>query len=100
YDWPGNVRELRNCLERATIVTDSELIRPEHLSIHHQPAAGGSAAGPPAADTISFQLDFDPAEISLDAITRRVLDITLERCGGNKSKAADLLRVNRKMFYR
>ncbi len=100
YDWPGNVRELRNCLERATIVTDSELIRPEHLSIY-QPAAGSRTGAPaPAAGTISFQLDFHPAEISLAAITRQVLDITLERCGGNKSKAADLLKVNRKMFYR
>jgi DNA-binding NtrC family response regulator len=100
YDWPGNVRELRNCLERATIVTDSELIRPEHLSIY-QPNGGGSTATAAAAPgTISFHLDFHPAEISLDAVTRQVLDIALERCGGNKTRAADLLKVNRKMFYR
>lgn len=100
YSWPGNVRELRNCLERATIVTDSELIRPEHLSIY-QPGAARSAEAPAAASgTISFHLDFRPEAISLEAITRQVLDITLERCDGNKSKAAEVLKVNRKMFYR
>jgi len=101
YDWPGNVRELRNCLERATIVTDSELIRPEHLSIFQAGQAGPYAdAAVPAPDSISYHLDFRADEISLEAVTRQVLDITLERCSGNKSKAADLLKVNRKMFYR
>ncbi|HEY4745812.1 MAG TPA: sigma-54 dependent transcriptional regulator [Desulfuromonadaceae bacterium] len=103
YDWPGNVRELRNCLERATIVTDSELIRPEHLSIYPSGAGNrteATASSAVASGTISFHLNFRPDDISLDAATRRILDITLERCGGNKSKAADLLKVNRKMFYR
>jgi len=100
HNWPGNVRELRNCLERATIVTDCELIRPEHLSIYQPVSGSRTATHTPAADTISFQLDLHPDEISLDTITRQILDMTLERCGGNKSKAADLLKVNRKMFYR
>jgi DNA-binding NtrC family response regulator len=101
YNWPGNVRELRNCLERATIVTDSELIRPEHLSIFQAGGDSSSTTAPASAEgAISFHLEFSPDEISLDAVTRQVLDITLERCDGNKSKAADLLKVNRKMFYR
>lgn len=101
YDWPGNVRELRNCLERATIVTDSELIRPEHLSIVQAGQAGPHAdAAVPEAGHVFYHMDFRADEISLEAVTRHVLDITLERCGGNKSKAADLLKVNRKMFYR
>jgi len=32
HDWPGNVRELRNRLEYATIITNGELIQPEHLN--------------------------------------------------------------------
>ncbi|MDD5106594.1 MAG: sigma-54 dependent transcriptional regulator [Desulfuromonadaceae bacterium] len=101
YDWPGNVRELRNCLERAAIVTDSELIMPEHLSIYQ--ADGGKPHSDIVTSTvghISYSLDFCVGDVSLEAITNQVLDITLERCGGNKSKAAELLKVNRKMFYR
>jgi DNA-binding NtrC family response regulator len=98
YHWPGNVRELRNCLERAAIVSDSELIRPEHLSILQKNSGTNAPTSPTGA--ITYQLAFPPDEISLDAVTRQVLDITLERCNGNKSRAADLLKVNRKMFYR
>jgi len=31
YEWPGNVRELRNLIERAVLIADGRLIRPEHL---------------------------------------------------------------------
>ena len=60
YHWPGNVRELRNALERAAILCEGGLIRPEHLALdaparpaghglhrsrhdrarHHRPGAG------------------------------------------------------------
>lgn len=98
YRWPGNVRELRNCLERAAILTDGELIRPSHLGIGRtysdEIATGGSS------DTISYNLTLPTGELSLDSLTERILAITLERCGGNKSKASQLLKVNRKAFYR
>jgi two-component system NtrC family response regulator len=34
YDWPGNVRELENSIERLVIMTDGEVIRPEHLPVN------------------------------------------------------------------
>lgn len=98
YHWPGNVRELRNCLERAAIVSDNDLIRPEDLSITSR--GNASRAPATAGGAITYELAFAPEALSLDAVIQRVLDITLERCNGNKSKAAGLLRVNRKMFYR
>jgi len=96
YRWPGNVRELHNCLERAAILTDGELIRPSHLAL-------GSAQPdevPAAAGDISYTLTLPKEEMSLDALTEQILSITLKRCDGNKSKASQLLRVNRKVFYR
>ncbi|TGU70323.1 sigma-54-dependent Fis family transcriptional regulator [Geomonas terrae] len=98
YRWPGNVRELRNCLERAAILTDNELIRPAHLAL----AGASPGAAEPAADgdRVSYHLSLSPEELSLDALTEQILDVTLQRCGGNKSKAAQLLKVNRKAFYR
>jgi len=96
YSWPGNIRELRNVLERAAIVVSDELIRPEHLSL------------PSAAPTVNstgegmceYHLCIPPDELSLNKIVDHVLETTLTRCGGNKSRAAELLKVNRKMFYR
>lgn len=34
YDWPGNVRELKNCIERAVILGDGEVIQAEDLPLH------------------------------------------------------------------
>lgn len=106
YRWPGNVRELRNCLERAAILTDGELIRPSHLGIGRsysdEVATGGRSDTMTgcSSDTISYNLTLPAGELSLDSLTERILAITLERCGGNKSKASQLLKVNRKAFYR
>lgn len=98
YHWPGNVRELRNCLERAAIlIPEGELLRPEHF------APGTPLSQPPACirpGQVCYQLELDETELSLDTLTGRILEMTLERCNGNKSKAAELLKVNRKMFYR
>lgn len=98
YHWPGNVRELRNCLERAAIlISDGELMRPDHFM------PGATADKLPETEPaigVSYQIRCLPEELSLETLTNRILDITLARCGGNKSKAADLLKVNRKMFYR
>ena len=103
YRWPGNVRELRNCLERATIVCDG-LIQPEHLCICTSQVAGNigahAKADPPVSGAIEYHFAFHPDLVSIEAVTRRVLDITLEWCKGNKSQAASLLNVSRNKFYR
>ncbi|MBI5816170.1 MAG: sigma-54-dependent Fis family transcriptional regulator [Nitrospinae bacterium] len=100
YSWPGNVRELRNCMERAAILTDDELIQPDHLIIKNAmeaaPATGEGDGGPMA----KFEISMPYEALSLDGITNEILRITLERCGNNKSRAADLLKVDRSMFYR
>ncbi|MHB8174271.1 MAG: sigma-54-dependent transcriptional regulator [Nitrospirota bacterium] len=93
YDWPGNVREFRNCLERAAILVNDELIRPEHLVIYKD-------SGMTSGGGIDLRLKFDNEDFSLDAVVNRILDETLKSCGGNKSKAAECLKINRKMFNR
>ncbi|QWV93957.1 sigma-54 dependent transcriptional regulator [Geomonas oryzisoli] len=95
YSWPGNIRELRNVLEYATILVSNELIRPEHLRL----ACSDAPGRPEQEGTVEYHLQFPPEELSLRAVTDRVLALTLERCAGNKSRAAELLKVNRKMFY-
>ena len=92
YHWPGNVRELKNCLERAAIVTDGNLIRSSHLIINA--TEGGMA------NSFRITVDLDHPDTSLENITGEVLKKTLDLCGGNKSRAAEALNVDRKMFYR
>ncbi|BEH09469.1 MULTISPECIES: sigma-54-dependent transcriptional regulator [Geobacter] len=100
HGWPGNVRELRNCLERAAILTDGELIRPEHLGFGAAAAPAREASAGPAPDTVQYTLALPVDQLSLHALTERIMAITLERCSGNKSRAAQLLRIDRKAFYR
>lgn len=99
YDWPGNVRELRNCLERAAILTSGDLIRPEHLCLPPE-AQQGSNFQDAESLHVTYNLKVPAQSLSLASLTSQILSRTLENCLGNKSKAAKLLKIDRKMFYR
>lgn len=99
HSWPGNVRELKNCLERAAILTEDDQIRSEHLLLGGSEPSGDSGT----QDTIGkvvFSVAMDPDDASLDLAIDSILEQTLQRFGNNKSKAAEFLKVNRKIFYR
>ena len=99
YNWPGNVRELRNCLERAAILTSGDLIRPEHLGlIQNGFLPTGQRDKNPLSATYTLKLPLQ--SLSLSALTNQILSQTLEQCRGNKSKAAQMLKIDRKKFYR
>ncbi len=100
HDWPGNVRELRNRLERAAILTSRDLIRPEHLGLCQGDAQQQAEAQDPSSPCTTYNLQLPTHSLSLTSLTSRILSMTLERCKGNKSKAAQLLKIDRKMFYR
>jgi DNA-binding NtrC family response regulator len=95
HDWPGNVRELRNLLEYATIVTNGDLIQPEHLRLQHT----GCCHEETPKDRISLHVNLTPEEFSLDAVTKQVIEWAMEKCDNNKSSAARLLKASRKIFY-
>lgn len=101
YNWPGNIRELRNILEYAAILVHDELIKPEHLRLTHQQEATSSVEN---HDSIDYHVRIPVSGLTLSTIvddfTNQILQKTLQRCEGNKSKAADILKVNRKIFYR
>ncbi|MBL0225151.1 MAG: sigma-54-dependent Fis family transcriptional regulator [Geobacteraceae bacterium] len=96
YDWPGNVRELRNLLEYASIITNGDLIQPEHLRLQQQLP---SSHEEPINSRISLTFNFSPEEFSLDAVNRQVIEWALAKCNNNKSFAARLLKASRKLFY-
>jgi DNA-binding NtrC family response regulator len=95
HDWPGNVRELRNRLEYATIITNGELIQPQHLRLQ-QPE---NTSFLPEQSRLSLHFDFSPEEFSLEAVHDRLKEWSLKQSGNNKSAAARLLKTTRKFFY-
>jgi DNA-binding NtrC family response regulator len=90
YDWPGNVRELRNVIERATIVAQGRVIDVQDLP----PLADlAPAPAPPLAAG-----DLAPGT-TVEEAERRLIEITLEHTGGNKTRAADMLGISLKTLH-
>nr|MBC8329259.1 sigma-54-dependent Fis family transcriptional regulator [Planctomycetota bacterium] len=88
YGWPGNVRELRNAVERAALLAPGNTI-----SLADLPPEVAGEGRPSATGLGSLEL---PAEgIDLQELERRWVGEALERCAGNRSRAARLLGMNR-----
>ena len=86
--WPGNVRELRNVMERAAVLCTGDTVLPEHLP--------PSMLNPrtPVREASSDEVAGLPKEIrSLERA--RIVEV-LERCGGNQTKAAEILGISRR----
>jgi DNA-binding NtrC family response regulator len=83
YSWPGNVRELANAVERATILSNTEIILPEHL-----PASVSTTgnAGPGQTGTVK----------TMDEAEKEAIKSALNETGGNRTKAAALLGISRR----
>ena len=101
YEWPGNVRELENVLERAvalepteTIQADSLQLQAAHASVARDqtPPDGADGHGPEIPDS-GFDLEQHVKQIERDYIAQ-----ALERAGGVKMKAADLLGMSFRSF--
>lgn len=82
YSWPGNLRELNNVVKRAVLMARGAFITQDELS---------AAMGPVRQEPITALHD-------ADAERQRILN-ALQQCGGNKSKAARMLGIDRKTLY-
>ncbi|MGE5188970.1 MAG: sigma 54-interacting transcriptional regulator [Gemmatimonadota bacterium] len=89
WEWPGNVRELRNVLERAVAMTRSDVLLPEHL-----PPQLLMASSAPVKAVVPGSL----ASARADA-EKLAIETALKAARGNKSRAADLLRIHRVKLY-
>lgn len=79
YDWPGNVRELRNSMERVVLVGNFDVIGESSASL---------------IKDIGSQINFADTGMKLKDIEKEVILSTLDRCGGNKTKAALKLGIS------
>lgn len=82
YHWPGNVRELRNCVERAVLVCEEEVIRTYHLPPTLQTAESSSTG---------INLSFGEAVANFE---QELLIDALKKTRGNMLQAARDLRVS------
>ena len=87
YAWPGNVRELQHTLERAVLLGDGSLLRPEDFPL--QPSAASSAK---AAD--------ESRTLNLEQLEREAVEQALRLSGGNMTRAAEYLGITRFALYR
>lgn len=87
YDWPGNVRELQNVIERALAFSKDGVLKASDIYI---PDANGVILD----ETLS-----NPIEDAKHALERKLILQALERSGGNKAKAAEILKISRPLLY-
>ena len=93
YHWPGNVRQLENAIEMAVVLSGDRLdLYPADFPLPELGARKPLNAVPSAAALPETGLDFDAA---VNNFQRNIIEQALERSGGNKTMAADLLRMKR-----
>jgi two-component system NtrC family response regulator len=98
HDWPGNVRELANVVEHAMILCDRLPIGPEHLPMRFTAKKPRPAAASPLIDRSATAPTTIPPMTLRDLEMQAIYD-ALDRCGGNKPRAAEQLGISLKTLY-
>ncbi|CUS32701.1 sigma-54-dependent transcriptional regulator [Candidatus Nitrospira nitrificans] len=92
YHWPGNVRELENVLIRAVTLCEGDCIEPQHLGIAIRRKL-------PVETNLSEENNLSYHAV-MELYSRKVIEEALRRTGGNQTKAAELLGLQRTYLTR
>lgn len=84
YVWPGNVRELQHAIERAVILSDSLLLKPESFMFH---------------PIVNRRKEEDEI-LNLEQLEKQTIEKAIKRSEGNISRAAEYLGITRFSLYR
>ena len=114
YNWPGNLRELNNVIKRSTLLTSGDLVEVSALPFeitHYEKLNFETQDAAPVEDTVSQNVvtpepvkkhiplnDYGMKHASIDAEFELIVE-ALKKCNYNKSKAAQLLNIDRKTLY-
>ena len=99
YPWPGNVRELQNCIERAVILVDGDVIQPRNLNLTFPAKIEEASVAPDPWDQIDLSGTLSEASRRVLAnVERRKVEQTLREASGNKVRASEILQVSYKTF--
>jgi len=91
YHWPGNVRELENVIERSVLLCEGNEIRAHHLfwgARQSLPKDGASAPGGDIDGAVARQ------DVTLRDHEKSIIYRTLDRVGGNKTRASEILGIS------
>lgn len=103
FDWSGNVRQLRNCLERALLLSDNDMITPKELPPEiafrtEMPSVSVSYNAPQSAQSVAtFQ---NSPSNNLRDVERQQIIGALEKTGWHRGKTAELLGISPSTLYR
>jgi two-component system response regulator AtoC len=89
--WPGNVRELAHAIERAAVLSDAEVLEPEHF---RRDAAANDAATDLTADTGEGSL-----REAVERAEREAIGAALRAAGGNRRMAAERLGISLRTLF-
>jgi two-component system, NtrC family, nitrogen regulation response regulator GlnG len=105
HSWPGNVRELENALLRAGVLAGGRTLVPEDFALAGQPRQVSAEALPleeavrrRLAELLQADATATPSDLHallISAVERPLIEVVLERAGGNQVKAAEMLGINR-----
>jgi two-component system, NtrC family, response regulator AtoC len=91
YGWPGNVRQLENAVERAVALSAGRT----EIDVTDLPPEVQSIPPPTATPIVDFPEDGLDMPTYLSRIEQDLIDRALDRTGGNRNRAAELLRIKR-----
>lgn len=92
YPWPGNIRELKNVVERAMNYAKHQFISLEELAFLGEEE-------PEKYSVQAFKEKENPIEEMKQEIERQMILDAIDYCGGNKTKAAELLKISRTLLH-
>jgi DNA-binding NtrC family response regulator len=92
YSWPGNVRELKNVIQRAIVMAKSDELTADLIPARILEAAGAAADAGSQAFPIHLGM-------TLDAVEKEFIRMTLASTAGNKKEAAAILGISRRTLY-
>jgi DNA-binding NtrC family response regulator len=94
YPWPGNIRELENVIARTVVLSPGDVIEPDVLGLSPIETAVHTGAG------VSLPYINLPYHQSMEEHSSYIIEMALEKAGGNQTKAAELLGLQRTYLAR
>ena len=93
HDWPGNVRELENVITRAVVIAPGGVVTPEEIEF---PSVTNAATSGAWASQAPYREGYWPV---LRRVETELIRAALREAGGNKTEAARILGVQRRLLY-